>query len=279
MKDRVTLTIDRELLKVIDNKVDGSSVKNRSHAIELCIRKALKGLVPGVAVILAGGKGSALGVITKNKPKCLVEVNNKTLLQHNIDLCKRHGVGKAIISVGHMADQVREYLKNNPQEDIEIELVYEENPLGTAGPLKVLKNKLTETFVVINGDELKDVNISKMYHSHIDAQAKCTIALTTTINPHLYGVALMDGNHIVRFVEKPKKDDAPSNLVSAGLYIMEPDVIELIPKGYAMVEYEVFPKVAKHDALFGYPFSGMWLPVNSPALLDEAQNVWKGYEN
>ena len=90
----------------------------------------------------------------------------------------------------------------------------------------------------------------------------CTIALTTVSDPSQYGVALLNGNRIITFVEKPSKENAPSNLISAGLFIIEPDALELIPDGYAKLEFDVLPKLADEDRLFGYNFPGTYLDTN-----------------
>jgi mannose-1-phosphate guanylyltransferase len=279
MKDRVTLTLDKDILRTIDERIDGTSVKNRSHAVELLLRQSLKASAPTTAVILAGGKGTRLKPLTDKTPKSLVEINGQPILQYNIDLCKRHGIKNLILSVGHMRDQIMKHYGDGSKHGLSITYVEEKESLGTAGPLRLLKGKIADTFIVLNGDELKDVNLSKMYHAHIENGGKATVALTTVDDPSMYGVVLMDGNRIVRFIEKPKKEDAPSKLINAGLYIFEPEIINYIPEGYAMWELDVFPKLAKEGQLYGYPFSGQWFDTGTMERLQQAAKDWKGFSN
>ncbi|MDD9954059.1 MAG: sugar phosphate nucleotidyltransferase [Candidatus Woesearchaeota archaeon] len=273
MKERVTLTIDKELLHNVDAQVDGNKIKNRSHAMELLLRKALIGGVPDKAVILAGGKGTRLSPLTDTTPKSLIDLNGQPIMQYNVDLCRRHGVQHIILSVGHMREQIIEHYKKEK----DTSYIEEEHPLGTGGPLKLLKEQLTNTFLLMNSDELKDINLKAMYQFHLEHGAKATLALTTVEDPSSYGVVIMDGHKIEGFIEKPKKEDAPSNLISAGLYIIEPDVIDLLPEGFSMVERDLFPKLAQQGVLFGYPFPGQWFGTDTKERLEAAKNGWQGF--
>jgi NDP-sugar pyrophosphorylase family protein len=279
MKERVTLTLDKDVLRIVDSRVDGSAIKNRSHAIELLLRQSLRASIPSTAIILCGGKGSRLKPLTDKMPKSLVPLNGKPILQYNIDLCKRHGIKNIVLAVGHMREQIIAHFGDGSKQGISITYIEEIQPLGTAGPLRMLKGKITDACILMNGDELKDINLIKMYHAHLDNNAKTTIALTTVEDPSAYGVAMLDGQRIVRFVEKPKREDAPSKLINSGLYIIEPEVIDIIPDGYAMIESDVFPKLAKEGSLFGYPFSGQWYDTGTPERLQKASKEWKGFTN
>jgi mannose-1-phosphate guanylyltransferase len=276
MKDRVTLTLDKDILRIIDERVDGTHVKNRSHAIELLLRQSLKSSIPSVAVILAGGKGEHLLPLTDNVPAALLDVKGKPIVQHNIELCKKYGIKNIILSVGHLGDQIVRHYGDGSKHGVSITYLEEHEPLGTAGPLKQLMGKVNDTFIVLNGDELKDINLSKMYQTHLEHNAKVTIALTTVDDPSSYGVAMLDGTKILRFVEKPTKEDAPSKLINAGLYIMEPEVLKLIPEGFAMLEFDVFPKLAKEGGLHGYPFSGQWFHFYNKEQIEQASMEWRG---
>src|SRR3989344_768317 len=113
-----------------------------------------------------------------------------------------------------------------------ISYIEEEEKLGTAGPLRLVKDELKDSFIVANGDDLKTINIPRMFRLHKRKGALATIALTTTTDPSQYGVARMSGTRILEFVEKPKMEEAASNLINAGSYILEPEVIDMIPQGY-----------------------------------------------
>jgi len=277
MKERVTLTLDKDIVRMVDERVDGSHIKNRSHAIELYVRQALRGSMPTTAVILVGGKGADLKPLTDKMPKALIEINGHPIVEYNIDLCKRNGIKNIILAVGHMADQIMKHYGDGSKFGVNISYVQEDEPLGTAGALRLLRDKLNETFILMNGDELKDINLHRMYHMHVENEAKATIALTTVEDTSIYGVALLDGSKILRFVEKPKKEDAPSKLINAGVYIIEPDVIKYIPEGYAMMEQDVFPKLAREGQLFGYPMSGQWFDIRNMEFLRRAAKEWKGF--
>ena len=277
MKERVTLTLDKNILREVDSKVDGFTVKNRSHAVELMILKALKAHVPKKAVILAGGQGTRLRPITYELPKALIPVHNKTLTEHLFDLFKKYDIRDIILAVGHMRDKIKNHYGDGTKFGIKLSYIEETTPLGTAGPLRLGKKMLDDTFIASNGDELKDLNIEEMYKVHRDNHALVTIARTTVQDPSQYGVARLSGSKILEFVEKPKKEDAPSNLINSGFYIIEPEVIDLIPRGFSMLEKDVFPKLAKQGKLFGYPFSGQWFDTGNIKRYERALKEWKDF--
>ena len=250
MKDRVTLTLDKNLLRQVDASIDGASVKNRSHAVELLVMKALKGDMPEQAVILGGNTEDQVG-------KALNMVQGKPVVEHTVEMLAKSGIANVIIISGK-PDMYREHLGNGERFHVQIQYVTETSPLGTAGSLHLAKPYLQGPFIMSNSDELKSINIRDMYEFHKAHKGCCTIALTTVPDPSQYGVALLNGNRIVTFIEKPNPKNAPSKLISAGLYIMELDVLDLIPAGYAKMEFDIFPKLASQDELYGYHFSGQY---------------------
>lgn len=275
MKERVTLTLDTNILREIDRQVDGHTIKSRSHAIELALMKSLGGNVPKQAVILAGGKGTRMQPITYEVPKPLLPVHDKTLLEHLFDLFKKFGIKDIIIAIGYKGDKIKEHIGNGRRFGVNVTYVEESKALGTAGPLKLARPYLKDTFIVTNADELKDMDLMDMFLFHKENNATATIALYSVDDPSAYGVARLQGNRILEFVEKPKKDDAPSNFINSGLYILEPEVLDLIPDGYAMLEKDIFPQLATSGKLFGYPFSGQWLNTGTLELYEKAIKEWK----
>ena len=278
MKERVTITVEQDILADVDKCVDKDYIKNRSHAIEVLLKKALGKRCQKKAVILCGGKGTRLRPITNEIPKPLIPVHGKALIEHLIDLFKKYDVKEIFLSVGYKKEKIMEYFGNGDRFGVKISYIdeSEESPLGTAGPLKRAKHLLNETFIVTNGDELKDINLEEMFNIHKSNKAKITIALTTVPDPSNYGVAELSGSRILRFIEKPPKDKSPSNLINSGLYIIEPEAIDLIPEGFAMLEKDIFPIVAYNGGLFGYPFSGQWFDTGSIDRWEKALNEWKG---
>jgi mannose-1-phosphate guanylyltransferase len=277
MKERVTLTIERSLLEQVDKTVDGSRIKNRSHAVELMMRKALGSHQPRKAFVLAGGKGTRLKEIANGLPKPLVPLKGKPILEYTIDLFKKYGIKDIIIAVGYKAEMIKAHFGDGKKFGVSISYVEEHDPLGTAGPLKLAKEHLTSTFVMCNADELKDIDLNDMLVFHSTNRGAATIALTTVEDPSAYGVAVLNGNKIMTFVEKPDKKNAPSNLINAGLYILEPEIIDYIPEGFSKIEEDVFPKLASEEKLFGYPFSGQWFDTGTPQRLKLAEKEWRGF--
>ena len=275
MKERISLTIDTGTLKQLDNVVDGNKIKNRSHAVELLIQKALGKNVPKKALILVGGQGIRLRPITYELPKPMIPFQNRTLLEHLLDLFKKYGITDIILAVGYLKEKIKKHFGDGSAFGVHITYIEEDQPLGTAGALMLAKNYLNETFIVSNGDELKDINISEMYELHKKSKAKATIALTTVNDPSAYGVARLSGHRILEFVEKPKSNP-PSNLINSGFYILEPEVFNYIPKGFAMLEKDVFPKLAGEGALTGYPFSGQWYDTGNMERYEKALKEWRG---
>lgn len=276
MKERITLTIEKEILGKVDNTVNHTDVKNRSHAVELLLTKAFGENKPSKAIILAGGKGTRMKPMTNFLPKPMLRIHDKPILEHNIELLKRHGIKDIIISIGHKGDKIKEYLGDGTQLEVNITYVEESAPMGTGGPLNLLKGKINNTFVLLNGDELKDIDIEDMFMFHRKNKGIATIALTTVEDPSKYGVAVMNGNKIMTFIEKPSKRQIPSKLINAGLYILEPEVLKIVPEGFSMIENDVFPKLASNEQLLGYVFSGQWFDTGTPDRFSEAEREWQG---
>ena len=278
MKRRVTLTIESDILDKLDKRVDGVNIRNRSHVIEMMLDRQLKSEGIKNAVILCGGKGTRLQPITYEIPKTLIPVQGRPLIDHLFDLFKRHNIRNVTLSVGHMKEKIKDEISDGFKFGMNIRYNEETESMGTAGAIRLLKenNMLPrEPFIVSNGDELKDIDIESMFRAHKNSNALATIALTAVENPSDYGVARLNGNQILEFVEKPSQDEAPSNFINAGFYIFEPEVADMIPEGFAMLEKDVFPALAKMGRLHGFAFSGQWFDTSSEGNLKEAEARWK----
>lgn len=276
MKERVTITLNKNLISQIDKRVDGINIKNRSQEIEAILEEALGTKIPKQAVLLVGGKGTRLKPLTDRIPKALLEVQGKAVTEHIFDLLKKYGIREVILCVGYLKGKIKEYFGDGSRFGVNITYIEEDEPLGTAGPLRLSKKYLKESFIVSNGDELKNINIPRMFRLHRRKNALGTLALTTIDDPSHYGVARLDGSRIVEFVEKPKKEEAPSNLINAGFYILEPDVIDMIPEGFSMLEKDIFPKLAKMGRLRGFPFAGQWFDIGTVERYKLAEKQWRG---
>jgi NDP-sugar pyrophosphorylase family protein len=276
MKEKISITLDENMIKDIDKMVDGTKIKNRSHAIETLVSRSLGYNRPKTAIFLLGGKGTRFRPITYEVPKALLPIQGKTVPEHLFDLFKKYGIKRYIFSTGYLADKVKEYFGDGSKWGVEIIYVVEDEPLGSAGAIKLARKYVDGPFIITNGDEVKDIDLEDMYQFHKDTGAKITAALTTVEDPSAYGVAAMKGNKILKFVEKPKKEDAPSNLINSGLSIWEPSVFDMIPEGFSMYEQDVFPILAEKEELYGYIFGGQWFDTGTPERFEKARIEWKG---
>ncbi len=288
MKQRVTFNIDEELLKKLEKTVDGSVIRNLSHAAEFYLKKGLGERKIKEAVILAAGKGTRLYPLTKSIPKQLLPFGNRTIIEYLLEWLKINNVRKVIIIQGKTIDKkddrIKEYLGSGEKFGLDIKYVYAFTGQGTAHALKQAEKFVeSESFLVTNGDELKDISIHKFSEFHNQNNAFITIALTTVTDPSQYGVAKMDGFKILEFIEKPKREEAPSNLISSGTYIMNKKVFSMIPAGEKsfgwMLEKDIFPKIADKGELFGYVFSGQWFDTGTFERYEEALENWKGFKD
>jgi NDP-sugar pyrophosphorylase family protein len=177
-----------------------------------------------------------------------------------------------------MGDKIKEYFGNGSRLGVNISYIEEKEELGTAGPLNLAKDKLNETFIMCNGDVLANIDLNDLASFHEDREGVATIALTAVSNPSRFGAARLRGDNILEFIEKPPVGKEPSNLINAGVYILEPEVLKYIPKGRAMMEKDVFPKLAKKGKLFGYHFDGQWFDTGTPESYETAIKSWKGVE-
>lgn len=226
------------------------------------------------AVILAGGFGTRLRPLTYEIPKALIPLHGKTHIEHQLDLFKKYNTETVVLAVGHMKEKIENYLKDGKEFGISIEYIKENEPLGTAGALGLNKDKFTEAFFCINGDDVREINLEEMHEFHKKNNAMITIALAEVADTAKYGIAKLKENKILEFVEKPQ-NNPPSNLASTGLYIIEPEALNLIPEGFTMLEKDVFPKVAQMGKLFGYKFKGQWLDTGTREGYEKAIKEWK----
>ncbi|MBU1201350.1 MAG: nucleotidyltransferase family protein [Nanoarchaeota archaeon] len=232
------------------------------------------------AIVLAGGFGTRLRPLTYEVPKPLIPVQGVTLTEKVISKLKEAGVSKVYLSIGYMADKIIDYFKGRDV-GVKIEFLVEKEPLGTGGCFHLLSKKqikedFSKDFIVVNGDNLFDLDWEKMLLLHKKNDALITIALTEVEDVTSRGVVKLSGDRIVKFVEKPKKEDAPSNYISSGYYIFSSKVfLELPAEKKFMLERELFPKVASNKKLFGYYDSGQWFDTGTFERWEEVIAKWK----
>ena len=219
------------------------------------------------AVVLVGGKGTRLRPLTCNRPKPIVPVLNRPLLQHTLRYLGGHGIETVVLAMNYMPDEVRETMGDGSRFGVKLEYVIEREPMGTSGGVRNAEHFLDEAFYVLNGDILTRIDLTEMMRRHRRARPAVSIALVPVEDPTIYGVAETDRTGMVtRFVEKPRRDQATSNLINAGIYIMEPRVLKYIPKGTAsMFEDLVFPGLLEaKEPVLGYPSDAYWIDIGTP---------------
>ncbi len=220
------------------------------------------------AVVLAGGFATRLRPLTLTKPKPLLPVLDKPLLDWILEGLRRSGASRVVLAVRYMADKIRE--RYGPGfEGVELVFVEEDRPLGDAGPLRLVDQAvgLNETFMVVNGDIFTNLDFGEVFQYHKRVGGLATVVLTEVEDPSRYGVAVVDEEmRVTRFVEKPRREEAPSRLVNAGVYVFEPEVLKYIPERREPVKLakHVLPRLVEEGQLYGFVFRGLWRDIGVP---------------
>ena len=218
------------------------------------------------ALILIGGLGTRLRPLTCTTPKPLLPIVNRPFLEYQLELLKRHGVKELIFCVSYMSHVFEDYFGSGKKWGLKINYVHEKEPLGTGGAIKNAEALIDEPLLVLNGDILTDIDLTSLKEFHKKNKAMATIALSRVKDPTIYGLVETDKKgKIQRFVEKPSWDEVTVNTINAGIYLLEPQVLDFIPKGNNFsVERGLFPDLlAKKLPLYGYIFKGYWLDIGS----------------
>lgn len=277
-RERVTVTIRRDLLRTLDQLIDHQRIRNRSHALEVTLTRALATSETRQAVILASGQGVNMRPFTYEIPKPLIPVNGRPLLEHGIALLQRHGITEIVITVSHLADKIKNHFHDGSRFGVHIRYVDERKPTGTAGALRAAHEYLEEApFVLLYGDVLLDMDIVDFLQTHLSTKAALgTLAVTSVADPSAYGAIRLRGTRVVKFSEKPPIDSEVSRLVFAGCGIFGPTIFSYLPKRQREVslERDVFPQLIKEGRLFGYPFEGQWFDVSTPEVYERALKQW-----
>jgi mannose-1-phosphate guanylyltransferase len=221
------------------------------------------------AVILAGGFATRLRPLSCTRPKILFPIVNKPLLQWTFERLVKNEVKDVVLAVFY---QTEVYIKQHRVPRCGLHVTYSHDPLrkplGTAGSIKKAENQVgyDSPFLALNGDTFADIDYKGMLEQHEKSGCIATIALHQVQDPSRYGVAKLSANNrITDFIEKPPAGTAPSNLINAGAYVLDPKVFKYIPHGHTMsIEREVFPKLVKENELYGYVHKGLWTDIGKP---------------
>ena len=183
------------------------------------------------ALILAGGEATRLRPLTSSVPKPVVPLAGRPFISYMIDWLRRHGVDEAILSCGFMADGVRAVLGDGDLLGVRLRYVEEPQPLGTGGALKLAEDLLEERFLMLNGDQLTDIDLTAQLRQHERTGARATLALIGVEDPSSYGlVRRRDDRSVSGFLEKPNADEIDTNLVNAGVYVLDRSVVAEIAR-------------------------------------------------
>ncbi len=218
------------------------------------------------AVIMAGGQGTRLRPLTSNQPKPMVPVVNKPCIQHILELVQRHGVNEVVMTLAFLPRLIRNHFGDGSAYGMRIDYTVEETPAGTAGSIRLAKDLLDETFLVISGDALTDFDLSQVVRFHKDRGAMVTIALKSVENPLEFGVVIVDEEgRIERFLEKPGWGQVFSDTVNTGIYVLEPEIFDHIPEGQPYdFSHDLFPKLFDMGKpLYGTVCDGYWQDIGS----------------
>jgi NDP-sugar pyrophosphorylase family protein len=220
------------------------------------------------AILLAGGKGTRLRPLTIHTPKPIVPIFDRPFLHYQLDLLKQvPEIDEVVLSLNYQPRRIEEIFGDGGDTGLGIRYVVEPAPLGTAGAVRYAGESLRESVVVFNGDVLTQVDLAAVIALHRTRNAKATIVLTPVENPSAYGLVETDAHgNIQRFLEKPKPDEITCNTINAGIYVLEPDTFDRIPKDTPWsIERSFFPSLIERSETFvAYVDRGYWIDIGTP---------------
>lgn len=219
------------------------------------------------ALILAGGEGTRLRPLTIYTPKPVVPIVNRPFLYYQLELLKRAEIKEITLSLSYQPNKIADIFGDGDENGLKIHYAVEASPLGTAGAYKNAQEHLTQTAVVFNGDILTNLNIAEVIAVHRQKNAAATIVLTPVENPSAYGLVETEADgRVRRFLEKPKPEEITCNTINAGIYVLEPHILNYIPAGEKFsFEYQLFPALlANNEPFYAYTMSEYWLDIGTP---------------
>jgi mannose-1-phosphate guanylyltransferase/phosphomannomutase len=218
------------------------------------------------AVVMAGGEGTRLRPLTSNQPKPMVPIIGKPCMEHIIELLKEHGFEDIVVTVAFMPQAIRGYFADGEAQGVSIRYSVEDAPAGTAGSVKLAEEALGETFLVISGDALCDIDLGALVRFHKEKGALVTIGLKSVDNPLEFGIVVTDEDgRIERFLEKPSWGQVFTDTINTGIYVLEPEVLKHVPtdRPYDFSK-ELFPLLLEMGRpLYGYVAEGYWQDIGN----------------
>lgn len=227
------------------------------------------------AVVLVGGFGTRLRPLTLNMPKQMLPIVGKPMIEHVVENLASHGITEVVLSLGFAPDVFQSAYPEGHCNGVPIHYAIEPEPLDTAGAIRFAADSanIQETFLVLNGDVLTDLDIQNLISFHKEVDAEASIHLTTVDDPSRYGVVPTDETgQVLGFIEKPSAEESPTNWINAGTYILEPSVLNRItPGGRVSIEKETFPSLVSDSGLFAFQSESYWIDTGTPATYIQAQ--------
>jgi len=221
------------------------------------------------AVVLVGGEGTRLRPLTLSTPKQMLPIVGQPMIERVLGHLAAHGIDEAVLSLGYLPDAFTSAYPDGTASGVRLSYAVEPEPLDTAGAVRFAADfaRVDGTFVVVNGDVLTDFDVSALIGFHRARRAEGTIHLTPVADPSAFGVVPTDADgRVTAFIEKPARDEAPTNLINAGTYVLEPSVLERIPPGRRVsIERETFPAMVRAGRLFARADDAYWLDTGTPA--------------
>jgi mannose-1-phosphate guanylyltransferase / phosphomannomutase len=218
------------------------------------------------AVVMAGGEGTRLRPLTSNQPKPMVPIVGKPCMEHILELLRSHGFGEVIVTVAFLPQAIRGYFGDGEGMELDIEYSVEESPLGTAGSVRLASGKLDDTFLVISGDALCDIDLGRLVEAHRENRAAVTIGLKSVDNPLEFGIVVTDDDgRVERFLEKPSWGQVFSDTINTGIYVLEPEVLRHVPadRPYDFSK-ELFPLLLEMGRpIYGHVCDGYWQDIGN----------------
>jgi NDP-sugar pyrophosphorylase family protein len=220
------------------------------------------------AIMLAGGKGTRLRPLTIHTPKPIVPIFDRPFLHYQLDLLKKVAeIDEVILSLNYQPRRIEEIFGDGSDAGLSIRYVVEPAPLGTGGAVRYAGESLRESVVVFNGDVLTEVDLAAVIRLHRERKAKATIVLTPVENPTAYGLVETDAqSNVTRFLEKPNPDEITCDTINAGIYVLEPETFDRIPKDTPWsIERSFFPSLIERGETFvAYVYRGYWIDIGTP---------------
>lgn len=226
------------------------------------------------AVIMAGGKGSRLRPLTSQLPKPMVPLLDRPCMEYIIELLKRHQITDIAVTVQYLGSVIKHYFGDGSEFGVHLHYFEEVEPLGTAGGVKNVEGFFDDTFLVISGDALTDFDLGEIIRFHKEKQAIATLVLTRVEVPLEFGVVMTDNSGMItRFLEKPSWGEVFSDKVNTGIYVLEPEILNMIPSG-TVVDFskDVFPNLMlENRPVYGYEATGYWSDIGNLSQYRQAQ--------